>query len=65
MRYFYNRKATADESHDISIFKLKKWGILKAGYSSTIVTWISNQTDKQSRIGLKVYMTDEPFVRLS
>ena len=65
MRHFYDRKATADESHDISIFRLKKWGMLKAGYSSTTVTWTSNQTNKQSKIGLEVSMTDEPFVRLS
>lgn len=65
MRYFYNRKATADESYDISIFRLKKWGMLKAGCSSTTVTWTSNQTSKQSNIGLEVSMTDEPFVRLT
>ena len=65
MRYYYNRKATADESYDISIFRLKKWRMLKAGYSSTTVTWTSNQTNEQSKIGLEVSMTDEPFVRLS
>ncbi len=39
--------------------------MFKAGYSSTTVTWTSNRSSKQSRIGLEVHMTDEPFVRLS
>ena len=65
MRYFYNRNATVEESNDLSIFRLKKWGMIKAGYSSTTITWTSNRTGRQSQIGLEVYMTDEPFVRLN
>ena len=65
MRYFYNSKATVEESNDLSVFSLKEWGMLKAGYNSTTITWTSDRTGKQSRIGLEVYMNDDPFVRLS
>ena len=65
MRYYYSRKATADESHDISIFRLRKWGML-SGYRTTTITWTSSQTGKQSSIGLIVDMTaEEPYAQFN
>ncbi len=65
MRYYYNSKATADASHDVSIFRLKKWGML-SGYKSTTITWTSSQTGKQSSIGLIVDMTaEEPYAQFN
>lgn len=33
------KKVEADYLHRISIFKLKKWGLLKSYYASTTITW--------------------------
>lgn len=64
MRYYYNSKATADESCRLKISELRKDGMLSSGYSSGTRIWSSNRTDKKTIIDLSVDMTDEPYVRL-
>jgi hypothetical protein len=64
-RYYPGRKATVEESCDLSIYRLKKWGMLKAGHTTTVVTWVSSHTGKESRIGLEVNMTGEPHAKLT
>ncbi len=64
MRYYYNRKATADESCRLKISELRKDGMLSSGYSSGTRIWSSNRTDKKTIIGVEVDITDDPYVRL-
>ena len=63
MRYYYNRKPTADESCDLSIYSLKKWGML-SGNAYMPVTWTSSMSGKKSTIGLTVNMIGDPYVKL-
>ena len=63
MRYYYDSKATADESCDLSIYKLKKWGML-SGNAYMPVTWKSSMTGKETTIGLTVDITtNEQYAR--
>ena len=62
MRYYYNRKPTAEESCDITIFKLKKWGMLSSGQTTGKTSWTSSMTGKITTLLLLVDVTDEPFV---
>jgi hypothetical protein len=64
MRYYYHRKATAEESCDITIFQLKKWGML-AGSTNRVVEWFSRNTGKKTaRVVVVTEMEDEPLVML-
>ncbi len=64
MRYYYSRKATADESCRLTMSSLRKDGMLSSGYSSGTRIWSSNRTDKKTIIGVAVDITDDPYVRL-
>ena len=64
MRYYYNRKATADESCRLKISELRNDGMLLPGYSWETKIWSSNRTDKKTIISLAVDITDDPYVRL-
>ncbi len=64
MRYYYNRKATADASCSLKMSYLRKDGMLSSGYSSGTRIWSSNMTNKKTIIGLAVDITDDPYVRL-
>ena len=61
-RYYYNSKATADESLDVSIYRLRRLGVL-AGCVSTIMKWVRTNSGKESYIRLSVDITDEPYAR--
>lgn len=62
-RYYYNRKATVEESCGLSIYRLKKWDLL-AGQQSTTITWTRSMTGKQTVVGLSVdTTTDDQYVR--
>ena len=63
MRYYYNRKATTEESHDISVRTLKKRKLLSGKHSITM-TWTSNRSDKTATIGIDIDVTEDPHVRL-
>jgi len=64
LRYYYNRKATADESCDLSIFRLRKMGML-SGQTTGKISWTSSMTGKTTTVLLLVDVTDEPFAILS
>ncbi len=63
MRYYYSRKATADASCDLSIFRLKKLGMLSKEESFNKATWMNSRTGKKTSIIVGVYITDDPYVR--
>ena len=63
MRYFYNKKATTEESYDIDIRVLKKRKLL-SGKHSTTITWTHNRSDKVATIGIEVDVTEDPLIRL-
>jgi hypothetical protein len=64
VRYYYSRKATADESCRLTMSSLRKEGMLSPGYSSGTRIWSSNRTDKKTIIGVAVDITNDPYVRL-
>ncbi|MHC4068562.1 MAG: hypothetical protein ACYS18_07675 [Planctomycetota bacterium] len=65
MRYYYNRKATADESCRLEMSYLKKRGMLTGEESIEKITWTSSMTGKTTAVLVLVDVTDEPFVILS
>jgi hypothetical protein len=62
-RWYYNKKATVEASCDLTIFQLKKRGMLKGGRTATTVTWVTQNTGKESRIALEVNMISRPYAR--
>ena len=63
-RYYYNRKATVEESCDLKITRLKEWGML-TGCQSTTITWTSSMTGKQTTAYVTVDVTGGPYVELT
>jgi len=64
-RYYYHRKATADESCRLKMSDLKKDGMLSGCVSGTRV-WTSSRTGKTTNIiGLAVDVTNEPHAKLT
>ncbi len=64
MRYYYNSKATADESCRLTMSSLRKEGMLSLGYTTGTRIWTSSMTGKRTIIGFAVDITDDPYVRL-
>lgn len=64
MRYYYNRKATADESCSLEISYLRKRGMLTGEESIEKIAWTSSMRGKTTTIILGVYLTDNPFAVL-
>jgi hypothetical protein len=64
VRYYYNSKRTADESCDLSIFYLKRLGMLSGGVVYKPIIWSSSRTDNKTIIGVEVSITDDPHIRL-
>ncbi len=65
MRYYYNRKATADESCDLKISKLRKDGMLSREEAFERIGWVSSMTGKTTSVLLLVDVTtDDPFIIL-
>jgi hypothetical protein len=58
------RKSTVEESLDLTVFYLRKQGLL-TGHVSTTMSWKSSMTGKVSTIGLTVSTIDEPCVRFN
>jgi hypothetical protein len=62
-RYYPNRKSTVEASCDVSIFKLKKWGML-SGYNYKVITWTRSGSGKKTIVGVACDVTvEEPYVR--
>ena len=64
-RYYGKKKATVEESCDLTVFQLKERGMLNGGHTATVIMWVMKNTGKESRIGLEVNMTGEPYARLT
>ncbi len=65
MRYYYNRKATADASYRLKTSDLKKWGMLTGEESFEKITWTRDRPSKTLSVNIGVYITnDDPFVIL-
>ena len=64
MRYYYHRKPTAEASCDLTIFRLKKWGMLSSGQTAVETSWTSSMTGKTTTVYILADLTNEPFVIL-
>jgi len=64
-RRYQKKKATVEESHDLTIFQLKKYRMLEGGHNATVIEWVVKNTGKESSISLEVNMTSEPYARLA
>ena len=64
-RYYPHRKATVEESCDLTIFQLKECGMLEGGHTATVIKWVRSHSGKESRIGLEVNMTGDPYAELT
>ena len=64
MRYFYNSKATADESCRLEMSYLKKRGMLTRKESIEKIVWMSSIRGKETAITVGVYITAKPFAIL-
>ena len=62
-RWYYNRKATADESCRLEMSYLRKRGML-SGQTTGKISWTSSATGKTTTVLLLVDTTDEPFAIL-
>ena len=63
MRYYYYKKATAEESCDITIFQLKKWGMLAESKDRAVEWKCRNKTTARVLVASEM-MVDEPHVVL-
>jgi len=52
-RYYWDKKDTVEEAIRLSIFKLKKFGLL-CGYAATTLTWTHRLSGHKSSIGILV-----------
>ena len=62
-RYYSDKKATVEESCNLTVFRLKERGMLNGGHTATVIEWVMKNTGKESSIGLEVNMTGEPYAR--
>lgn len=63
-RYYFDSKKTVEESDELCIFRLNKWGLLE-GWHSTTITWTMRFNDYKSSAGLIVDATcSEPYAKL-
>ncbi len=52
-RYYVDAKTTVEQATQLSIFKLKEFGLLR-GYAATTLTWTFRLSGKQNSIGIVV-----------
>ena len=62
-RYYWRTKPTAEESCDLSIYWLKKYGYL-SGRTTGGTAWTSSMTKKTTTVLLEVDITDDPHITL-
>jgi hypothetical protein len=63
-RYYFDAKTTVEQATQLSIFKLKEFGLLR-GYAATTLTWTHRPSGKQNSIGITVNIGDEPYVKVN
>lgn len=65
-RWYKNKKATVEEACDLTVFQLKRFGMLEAGrHTATVTTWVEKRTEKESSVGVEVNMIGEPYTRIT
>ncbi len=62
-RIYFNTKPLSDSSCKLSIFYLKKTGMLQS-YCSTLMSWTSSLTEKSSSVRVNIDMDEAPHIRL-
>jgi hypothetical protein len=60
-RYYWSKKATVEESLDLSVYDLKRRGML-TGHAAAEITWVSSHSGKESTVLVVVEIMDEPHV---
>jgi len=63
-RYYWDKKDTIEDCTQLSIFKLKEFGLLKE-WSATTLTWTRRLSGKKSSIGAIIDVTDEPYIKVN
>jgi hypothetical protein len=63
-RYYWDKKDTIEDCTQLSIFKLKEFGLLK-GWSATTLTWTRRLSGKTSSIGVIIDVTGEPYIKVN
>ena len=64
-RWYYNNKKTVEESTELCIFRLNKWGLLK-GWHNTTLTWTRKFSDNESSAGLVIdVVCEHPYAKLN
>jgi len=63
-RYYWDKKDTVEDCTQLSIFKLKEFGLLN-GRSATTLTWTRRLSGKKSSIGAIVDVTGEPYIKVN
>ena len=62
-RYYYHKKATVEESLDVTVFQLKDRGMFNDGHTAAVIEWRMKNTGKESRITIEVNVLGEPYAR--
>ena len=62
-RYYWGKKPTAEESLGLSVYNLKRRGML-TGHTAVEITWVSSGSGKESTVSVIVEITDDPHVTL-
>ena len=58
-RYYYSRKAAADESCKLKMSYLRKRGMLSEGESVDKITWTSSMTGKETTVIVGANITND------
>jgi len=58
-RYYPNRKQESDNLKKIYIKNLKKWGYLKQGFHSGLITWTSGYSEDKSSVSIQTRIFPE------
>jgi len=62
-RYYFNAKTTVEQATQLSIFKLKEFGLLR-GYVATALSWKWRLSGRENSIGITVDTGDNPYVKV-
>ena len=64
-RYYFNTKTTVEQATQLSIFKLKEFGLLDGFYHATTLTWTHTGSGHKSSIRIAVEIAGvKPYVKV-
>ena len=64
-RYYFDTKTTVEQATQLSIFKLKEFGLL-CGYAATTLKWTWRLSGRENSIGIRVDIEGtEPYVKVN